>query len=469
MRNYWKILAWCLVVAQSISCREDGMVGEAKFITFHGLKMQEMPAWYLIHVVDQAEWTIHYGFSDNSFCSTSGVGDTSAFEQQLKDSVEKVLLLWLQPLREQFDNIVDTFVMENRDTVPVTEENKLPFSLGAKQQIPLDQDAPAHLRITFHCMQREGKGQYPRPFVEMRTSPQVHMFHFRSKAEEGKEENACGEGGECDQSEIFHNDKMSSEHMFMITTMVHEIGHAFGLGDVYIEPEGNSPSKRDSINYSTGGSERTVGKQPHSVMGVANIVALSDDGEPMITPDDEEAIKWLYLQSHQRAPLDACPSDYIEEKETNGCLPRFPLILAVRKGDYEAVEKLLEEDDTIDIDSCDRYGNTALSYAQQGKDGHGTKMVTLLKDDFGANPSVTCTPVPQEQVERDENLPLTTADATQAAATAEGNKLDQLKEKISCSTLAHARPATNTLLLLLLLLPVLGNCLYRRPSKQACT
>ena len=435
------------------------MVGEAKFITYHGLKMKEMPIWYLINAVEQSEWTIHYGFSDNEKCNSSGVADTDDFEQQLKDSVEKVVQLWLQPLREQFDNIVTTFVMEHRETVPVTAENKLLFSFGAGQQVPADPDAPAHLRITFHCMQREGKGQYPRSFIEMGTSPQVHMFHFRSAAEEGKEDKACHAGGECDQNELFPDDRMSSEHIFMLTVMVHEVGHAFGLGDVYIEPEPKetSPTTRDTINYSTGGSEKTVGKQPHSVMGVANIVALQD-GELLITPDDEEAIKWLYLQAHQSAPLDACPSDYVEEKATNGCIPRFPLILATREGDYQAVLKLLE-DDAIDLDSCDRYGNTALFYAQQGKHGHGDEIATLLQES-GASQSVTCATAPQKQAEKEEHIPLTTEDVSQADATTKSNKLDQ----ISCSTLAHSHPSAHLLLLLLLLLPVFGNAVYHRKS-----
>ena len=302
MCKCWKILVLCLVVGWTATCREDEMVGEAKFITFHGLKMKAMPPWYLIHAVDQVDWTIHYGFSDNNTCKfDSGIVDTDNFEQQLLESLEEVLNLWLQPLREPFSNIVDTFIMEHRDTVPVTAEDTLPYSLGARQQVPLDEEEPAHLRITFHCMKREGEGQYSRPFIEMRTSPQVHMFHFRSKADEGKEGEPCSQGGDCDMSELFPDDVMSGEEMFMITVLVHEIGHAFGLGDVYIEPDEKAQSKRDSINYSTGGSEKTVGQQPHSVMGIANQVALRN-GEPIITPDDEEAIKWLYLQAHQNDP-----------------------------------------------------------------------------------------------------------------------------------------------------------------------
>ncbi len=428
------------------SCRGDEPVSAAKFITDHGLSLERMANWYLIHAVKQPAWKIHYGFSDNNRCQSSGIADEDDFDRQLRDSIVRAVQLWLQPLRDGGDVLVDTFDLQLQDTVAVRSE--MAKGMGATREVALARDDPPHFRITFNCMRSEGKGEYPRSFILMGNSPHVFMFHYRKPAKNCVAGNTGCEGR--DQREIFPHDKMSSEHMFMMTTLIHELGHAFGLKDVYVEISGSTQSKRQGINYSTGGSDRTVGKQPNSMMGVASIIGLRG-GEFVITTDDEEAIKWLYLQAHGGAALGTCPTDYEMEKETDGCVPRFPLIFAVREGDLRLARTLLD-DGNVDLDSCDRYGNTALFYAQQGQHGHGQAMVKLLND-AGADPDAECPAAAQPQASSQDQV--RDSDDSQADSAAPSSKLTDFKKKLSCGTLAHPDVAGNKLLLLLLLLPAL--------------
>ena len=431
MRSCRVVIILLLGMWQVSSCQGDEAVSTVKFITHHGLRVERMPEWYLIHKVKQSSWKIHYGFSDNNRCHSSGIDDNAGFEQELRASIIEAVKLWLQPLRDNHDGIVNTFELQLKDTMAVKERSLR--EMGAEQKVVIEADDPAHFRITFNCVPSEAKEVYPRSFVLLGKVPQVFMFHYRAPA-----------GGK-DQRDAFPDDKMSSEHMFMMTTLLHELGHIFGLKDVYIEPSKGRQSLRTGINYSTGGSDKTVGKQPNSIMGVASIIGLREK-KFVITTDDEEAIKWLYLQAHEGVALNACPTDYEMEKDTDGCVPRFPLIFAVREGDKKLAKQLLAAG-SIDIDSCDRYGNTALSYAQQGKHGHGQAVAKLLLD-AGADPTTTCSPTAQlAAVQTATEEADTYTDKTASAA--------DHKDKFRCSTLTHHDVSGNKLLLLLLMLPAL--------------
>ena len=58
--------------------------------------------------------------------------------------------------------------------------------------------------------------------------------------------------------------KVSSSMQF---SLVHEIGHAFGLADTYV----GSRKRATSPRISTGGLKRTLGRQPPSVMASVDI------------------------------------------------------------------------------------------------------------------------------------------------------------------------------------------------------
>ncbi len=447
-----------LLLGAGLSCSEYGNVGRAKFITHHGFRAHKIPAWYLINAVQRSSWVIHYGFSDNDRCR-SVVDDTDDFEQQLKESMRAVLRLWLQPLRATHAGIVDRFDLVRKNTVPVT--HNLLLSVGATQEVAREQGGDALLSVTFNCMHEGGKmpvgrDTYPRSFVWLAAVPQVFMFHYRKPGTDcsPNDDMNCRPVAERDQREIFPDDKMSDEHMFMLTTLLHEVGHAFGLSDVYVERDKSVQSNRKGVNQSTGGSEFTVGEQPNSIMGVASIVGLRD-GDLVLTTDDEEAIKWLYLQAHEGMPLDSCPTDYKVEESTEGCLPRFPLIAAVREGNLEAVNEL-SQDNSLDIDSCDRYGKTALYYARQGKHGHGEQMAKLLLA-AGADSEVVCPVIDQFSALNfavaETNLDLPDDNNAEEAA---GEVFDAKKHLSRCGTLAAHASSFPRMLWLLLILPVLA-------------
>ena len=108
------------------------------------------------------------------------------------------------------------------------------------------------------------------------------------------------------------------------STLLHEIGHAFGLADTYVEDD--EDLHRFSIK-SGGGLNYTVGKQPLSVMSGLSYVEVDPDEDSLLGNDDIDGIKWLYRYFHQRdTDVETCPSDYEFEiidrtKNISGCRP----------------------------------------------------------------------------------------------------------------------------------------------------
>ena len=133
------------------------------------------------------------------------------------------------------------------------------------------------------------------------------------------------------------------------SALSHELGHAFGLADTYL-----SAHLRQG-GTSSGGLDRTVGTQPSSKMA-----ALS----PGVGEDDKRGIIWLYKASHEGIETKDCLfSDYVYEEETSGCRPKHPLIFEAKYGYWLAVSYLLDEDPTIDVNTQDPSGMTALHHA----------------------------------------------------------------------------------------------------------
>ena len=133
------------------------------------------------------------------------------------------------------------------------------------------------------------------------------------------------------------------------SALSHELGHAFGLADTYLSAHLRQGGK------SSGGLDRTVGTQPSSEMA-----GLS----PGVGEDDKRGIIWLYKASHEGIETKDCLfSDYVYEEETSGCRPKHPLIFETRYGYWLAVFHLLDQDPTIDVNTQDPSGMTALHHA----------------------------------------------------------------------------------------------------------
>ena len=166
-------------------------------------------------------------------------------------------------------------------------------------------------------------------------------------------------------------------------SLVHEMGHVFGLQDTYL-------LHRDKgKGLDTGGLDRTRGAQPASVMSL-NIplftLEVRADAELHglfpLGVDDINGIVWLYKHIYEGQPLKDCFfPDYEFEEFPVGCCPKYPLIFELKYGSTlnNAKEKyalrIIEEDEGLDVNPQDADGMTALHYAVMQE---STKVVRQL-------------------------------------------------------------------------------------------
>ena len=418
MRNVITLLS--LVYITLLSCRDSGEVASTKFITLEGVG-QELYQKYLIQDVKEASWLIHYGFSDNNRCSSSGVTDLDKFERQIKQSVRTTLELWLEPLRGLDAGIVDDFTLTLVDTAQ--DQRRIEMYPERKPLKLVESNATPHATYIFYCKDSN------EPSLLSFALPQVKEVHMRFDFDTNR------------SSKRHTLNKLSDEGMYMITSLLHETGHIFGLADTYISGL-KKEDLSDDIVIDTGDSEVTLGKQPLTIMGFADLLGVHPENGAFITADDAEGVRWLYRLAHDNASIDACPEDYEIEPETKGCVPRHPFIFAVRNRDGGQVSRLLQ-DSNLDINACDQYGRTALFYAEQYRLRHGgDRGVEDMLINQGADPDKQC-PTTTALTSSSEE---TSAEAQSSAAAA---------GKTSCGTIKHSSVPEHILLLLLALLALL--------------
>ena len=153
--------------------------------------------------------------------------------------------------------------------------------------------------------------------------------------------------------------------LFIKFSLVHELGHAFGLGDTYVDASHN--------RVSTGGLPGTSGKHPASVMAGINNLGNSPF---YIAEDDKNGILWLYKYLYEDLPPSDCFfPDYVRVKRDGDCEPKYPLIFEVKHSLRKFVEMILRDDPTLDINARDSSGFTALHHAVQRGD---SKIVKAL-------------------------------------------------------------------------------------------
>ena len=427
-----RAIALIIILVQLLACgAEYGNEASVKFIPSAGLG-QPLGSYYLIQEVHKQAWLIRYGFSDNDLCrTTSGIAEdkTEKFEQQLRESITKAIKLWLQPLQEMDSEIVNEFNLVLVNTK--TKDDKNQPDRRTHTLVRSEGEAQEQVGIVFHCAEKDKDTEYPNSFIAIGSNKlrEVHLYHHR------------------DQRKYFPADKMSNEHMFMMTSIIHELGHAFGLADTYVSSKSSSNTSNGTITYSTGGSTKTVGKQPMAMMGFASLLRFNVE-KPFITVDDIEGIRWLYRLAHDKASVDTCPEDYVAEKDTLGCAPRYPLIFAVKKGDLATVVYILQDDKKI-INICDQQDNTALFYAKQHHDRHGSNLDKFLLKQ-GADPSMACA---EENKQPDNNQAASVTDVQSTDAEADPYSYRE-GANTACGTLRHASSPEHTLLLLLVVLGI---------------
>ena len=146
--------------------------------------------------------------------------------------------------------------------------------------------------------------------------------------------------------------------------LLHELGHAFGLGDTYV---------RGRVQ-STGGLAHTAGKQPISVMAGSSWRVRFPRNLPFhLVEDDKYGIIYLYKYLYEDHPSGDCFfPDYIRVERDGICRPKYPLIFEAKHGAFETVQQILIDDPTLDLNARDSQGMTAmLHYAGISEDSQG--------------------------------------------------------------------------------------------------
>ena len=262
----------------------------------------------LIRKVHQEEWRIGYRFA------TTCPAEFREKENELKELITESLHAWLQPLREEFPAAVITnkFNLRLLKDVKKGETDEQVLALSREVHKELD------TRITFTC--EEGWS-----FASTGNNP----------------------------PDIFMLTGIRIDEITKVR-LVHELGHAFGMGDTY---------SKNLETKTTGGLNQTSGLQPTSLMAGPSGVHPPRD-MPYIKEDDKKGIIWLYKHIYEGQPLEDCFfPEYVFQEEPAGCIPKHPLIFELKYGHPLTTNVFLHQDQTVDVNEQDENGLTALHYA----------------------------------------------------------------------------------------------------------
>ena len=255
----------------------------------------------LIRRVHKEQWVIGYVYMDN--CPPEARNNGQAIEEAITTS----LRAWLQPVRDL------------NTGKPVVDD----FRYVEKLEIAVADFKLYDLRIYFFCDFGESAALVRADEVR---PPSIHM----------------------------HRGTVVDNHFKF--SLLHEIGHTFGLLDTYVR---NIPG--EEFQVSRGGLGRTIGHQPGSVMSGMNVPRPIAS---RISQDDANGIVWLYKFYHENLPLEDCIfPDYELEKSPDGCRPKYPLIFEIKHGREGLATRVIGEDDNTDVNATDGEGLTALHYA----------------------------------------------------------------------------------------------------------
>ena len=363
------------------------VVSEPEFMTFpqsHGahdwqtLEGHSKKTFLTSHV-HKKEWKIHYGIVHRSLFNSRGCTkeQRELLKPKLTEAITKAVHIWLEPVKETQESLKDFTVkiMDKEKKVKQTIVDAFNFhylkpkrkrlslgkGIGGKsgyhQISNLDltkyeeKDRP-HLSVVFYC--EEGRS-YMLPL-----NNEIHMFEIPTKSRK-------------------YIKATIPDTNYSFTTLLHEIGHTFGLADTYTE---YTRRGRDHMT-DQGIHHRTVGTQPIAVMGPSYLLNYPSYDDVKITEDDAQGIRWLYIYLHvNKLSLNTCPADYIAEhysydiayrhsnttikgveKHSVACTPKYPLIFAIRTRNYSTARAIINNPLYTKVNDRDEDGNTALHYA----------------------------------------------------------------------------------------------------------
>ena len=321
-----------LVVVIGVGCSPEENTAAAKFTALpqewdgrddkDGSKdpwLRALGDGFLIGKVGLQEWRIIYGYEDNNGCDGAFVGTT---EQELLQTVSESLRVWMSPLaaiagnRQLID--VSNVRYEKRETV-FKQAFHYPDYVARTHEFRVDESERfvLALGIIFYC---DKGGSYAHAAdINGNYFPKLHIFPWKPD----EDTLAIYKDSDLIEKNYLPPLKTETYQAYQRTTVHHEMGHAFGLGDTY------AVASNHRFNKSTGGSQITAGKQPISVMAINSPVGLTPEGKLTLTQDDIEGIKWLYryyTYDPDKGGFDIevsdCPAEYVHDKEeTKGCVP----------------------------------------------------------------------------------------------------------------------------------------------------
>ena len=265
----------------------------------------------LIKRVHEEHWDIFYDFDEDCPASLK----TEENYRVLRENLEKGIRTWLAPLREITDRpIVDKFVFYTEN-----EENE-----------ERNENVKHEVHVLFMCEGgRSTANRYSRS-IDMQTS-EIDIV-----------------------GAIF-----TPSLRYLISSLLHELGHVFDLADTYVGNPSFSPA-------STGGGAITIGRQPHSIMSVG--VGCGGDDRWVLCLDDKRAIQWLYRYHWEGLDPTNCPPEFEYEelihegKTVGGCVFKQPLIVELRQRHLNEAKWIIDSDKNLKINDQDEHGLTALHY-----------------------------------------------------------------------------------------------------------
>lgn len=294
--------------------------------------------WYyrnklLIKMVHEKKWHIEIKY-DN------GINFTKDQKKELEKAIEEALRAWLTPVREYSKEYGGRDVVDDFEFI---EKNPPHFRRYQKRK----PQKPVDLEITF-------KNRFG-------------MSHFKSRLTDGLGMIRIFKG--LPSSADIHVPQNASGYSWNV--LLHELGHAFGLLDTY-------PGLFAVYGWgrkSTGGSWDTSGKHAESIMSAH----VSSSKRSELTYDDKTGIQDLYRYYvlGYKDKRECSSEEFKWDKDSAGCIPKYPVIFAAKYGDKWTLLRILLYDSSVNVNETDPLGNTALHEAvMRGKDN----VVDILLD-----------------------------------------------------------------------------------------